>query len=85
MHFVIRQFALGMSVEIGAIAVEREHDQEFGVHSRRRNMGCGQAFDCCVESSAKLHESISPRRHRGKIEKTERPKGKLGIDGYIAV
>ena len=36
--FVGRKFALGMGVEIGAIAAEDEHQQDFGVHARRADL-----------------------------------------------
>jgi hypothetical protein len=54
------------------VAVEREHDEQFGVQARGGNLRGGQPLDCGMESLAKLHESISPRRHGG----TEKNKGK---------
>jgi len=33
-YFVEAEFALRMRIEIGAVAAEHEHDEEFGIHAR---------------------------------------------------
>ena len=38
--FLGGDLALGMSMEISAVACQREHEQEFGIHPRRRD-ACG--------------------------------------------
>ena len=43
--FVGCEFALGMRVEIGAVAVEGEHEKQFGVQTRGGNVIRGQARD----------------------------------------
>ena len=59
------EFALRMREEIGAIAAEREHQEQLGVQSRRGNVVRGEAVDGGGEDLLELHRSISPQRHRG--------------------
>src|SRR5439155_9466523 len=59
------EFALGMSVEISPIASEGEHEQQFGIHARRRDVGQVQALDCRAEGFTEKHEAISPQEARG--------------------
>jgi hypothetical protein len=40
------EFALGMSVQIGAIDAEDKHQQHLGVHARRADVGRFQTIDC---------------------------------------
>ena len=61
--FLVSEFALGMSVEIGAIAVERKHQQQFGIHARGGNFIRGKAICGVNESLFQLHRTISPQRH----------------------
>ncbi len=53
-----------MGVKIGAITIQSEHEQEFGVHARRGDMRSGEAGDGGLESFMEGHKAISPRRHR---------------------
>ncbi len=39
------EFALGMSMEIGAVAFQGEHEKQFGIHARRGNICSGEAGD----------------------------------------
>jgi hypothetical protein len=59
------KFVLGMREEIGAVTVEREHEEQLGIQARGGNLICGEASDSRGESGFKLHESISPQRHGG--------------------
>ena len=43
--FVFRKLALGIGEQVGAIAFEDEHEQQFGVQARRWNVGRGEAGD----------------------------------------
>ena len=36
--FVRGEFALGMGIEIRAVAFQSEHEQQFGIHARRGNI-----------------------------------------------
>ena len=51
--FVGSQVAIGMGIEIGAIAAEREHQQSFGVQAWRANLSGGKLvereFECVFE------------------------------------
>ncbi len=53
-----------MRVEIRAVAFERKHDEEFGVHAWRWNVFGGEALNGRVKGRSQLHESISTRTHR---------------------
>ena len=53
-----RQFPLRMRIEIRPVAIKREHDEQFRIHSRRRNSRHRQKFDRRIQSLAKLHVSI---------------------------
>jgi hypothetical protein len=46
-----------MTIEIGPVAVEREHEEKFRVHTRRGNLRNGQLFDRRIQRLAKLHDS----------------------------
>src|SRR5580693_9757717 len=60
------EFALRVSVEIGSIAVEGEHEQEFGVQARGRRVVGGEAGDCRGEGRLQLHVYISTQSGRGR-------------------
>ena len=61
LRFVGSEFPLRMGVEIGAVAIEREHDEEFRVQARGGNLGGGQPLDGGIQGLSKSHESISPQ------------------------
>jgi hypothetical protein len=48
LHFVSGEYTLGMRIEIGAIAIEREHDEEFRVQARRWNLRGRQLIYSCI-------------------------------------
>src|ERR1700694_4488481 len=87
-RFVRRELALGMRIEIGPVTVERKNDEQFGVHARGRDAGSCQPFDRRVQSLAKLHESLSPRRRRATEKNNERKmdvyKGQVRVDSCLA-
>src|SRR5579863_6642574 len=56
------QLALGVSVEIGAVAVESEHQKEFGVQAWGRDVVGGEAGDGGGERVLQVHGSISTQR-----------------------
>ena len=60
--FFLSQFALGMSVEIRAIAAQREHEQQLGIQARRGNVGGIQALDGTGKSLTETHKLILSRR-----------------------
>ncbi len=53
--FVGGKFALGMSVEIGAINAEDEHQQHLGIHARRTHVSRFQTIDRRCEHLLQLH------------------------------
>jgi hypothetical protein len=57
-----------MSVEVGAVTIQREHEKKLGVHPGRRDTRSSQALDSGVERFAEKHKAISPQRHRGHRE-----------------
>src|SRR5277367_5410712 len=63
-RFVGTEFPLRMRIEISPVATEREHDEEFRVHARRRNERRSQLLNRRVQGLAKLHESF----HHGDTE-----------------
>jgi len=69
-HFVGGEFSLWVRIEICPVAIEREHDEQFRVHARGRDARGRKLLDCRIENLAKLHLSISPRRH-GDTEKNK--------------
>src|SRR5882724_11000120 len=52
------QFALGMSVEISAIAPEHKHQQHFGIQARGRDVSGGQQTYRGFEAVAEQHPII---------------------------
>jgi hypothetical protein len=58
-------------VEIGAVAVESEHEEELGVQARGRDAIGGEAGDGGGEGRLQLHLYISTQRqagaHRGEV------------------
>ena len=58
------EFVLGMSIEIGAIATEREQEQKLSVHARGGNVGGGEALNCGMQIVGEAHSSISPQTRR---------------------
>ena len=50
-----REFALGMSMEISAVAFQGEHEKQFGIHARRGNICSGEAGYGGGESVAEDH------------------------------
>jgi len=44
--FIGREFAFGMSEEIGTVAAQSEHQEQLGIHARGSNVGGGEAMDC---------------------------------------
>src|SRR5208282_2736187 len=69
--FIGSQFALRMRIQIRSIAVEREHDEEFRIHPRGRNLGGSQPLNRRIQSLTKLHASISPRRPETRTKTNE--------------
>src|ERR1700722_21011826 len=61
------EFALRVSVEIGAVTVESEHEEEFGVQARGGDVVGGQAGDCGGEGRLQLHGAISTQRRGGGL------------------
>ena len=53
------EFALGMSVQVGAVAVEGEHEEQFGIYAWGRNLIFGQAGDGVRQCDLQLHRDIS--------------------------
>ena len=53
--FVGGKFALGVGVEIGAIAAEDEHQQHFGIHARRADAVFLQQRDGRAQCVLQLH------------------------------
>src|SRR5450432_792492 len=49
------KLAVGVRVEMGAIAGEREHQKQLGIHSRGGDVGSGQARDGGGERWFQLH------------------------------
>jgi hypothetical protein len=39
------KFAFGMGMKISAVALQGEHEKEFSIHPRRRDIGSGEARD----------------------------------------
>jgi hypothetical protein len=62
------EFAFGVSVEISAIAVEGEHEEEFGVQARGRDMVGGEAGDGGGEGRLQLHLSISTQIYFNAVD-----------------
>ena len=54
--FLRSKCALGMSVEIGAIDAEDEHQQHLGVHARRAHVSRLQTIDGGRERLLQLHD-----------------------------
>jgi len=73
-RFVGGELALVVSVEIGAVAVESEHQEQFCIQTRRGNVVGGEMSYGGGEGLLQLHESISPQRHRD-TEKTRNWEG----------
>src|SRR3989442_1091296 len=63
--FSAREFTLGVGVKISAVAAEREHQQQFGIHARRRNMCGAEAVDGGGERVAKKDRAFNRRGLRG--------------------
>ena len=70
--FIASEFALGMRVEVGAVAAKGEHQQQFRVHARRGNVIRCEAGDGRGKSLFQLHRTISPQRQPFGI-----PQGRL--------
>ena len=67
--FMGGEFALGMGVEIGAIAVEREHEQQFRIQARGRNSLHGESR---VMADARARFNCTrPFHHKGRWGDTE--------------
>ncbi len=49
------EFAFGMSEKIGAVAAEREHDKQLGIHARRAYLGGRETIDGRRERVLKCH------------------------------
>ncbi len=65
--FVGGKFALGMGVEIGAIAAEDEHEQDFGVHAGGADMVLLEQGDGVAQGLFQLHAGrFNHRGHEGK-------------------
>ena len=62
--FVRSKFPIRMRIEIRPIATKGKHDKEFRIHARRRNARRSQPLNGRIQSQAKLHNLISPQRHR---------------------
>src|SRR4051812_15792469 len=60
---LISELMLGMSVKKSAVAAQCKHEQQLGIHSRRRHLSGGQALDCGGESITKEHSAISTQQH----------------------
>jgi len=60
------EFALSVSVEIGAVAVECEHEEKFGVQARGRDVFGGEAGDSGGQGRLELHLYISTQSGRGR-------------------
>src|SRR5579872_2696846 len=56
-----RELMLWMSVQKRSIATQGKHEQQLGIHSRRRDLSRRQALDCRTEHVAKMHPTISPQ------------------------
>jgi len=54
--FFRREFALGMSVQVGTIGAENEHEQDLGVQARRANIRGFQTFHRRRERFLQLHK-----------------------------
>jgi hypothetical protein len=63
------EFALGVSVEIGAVAVESEHEEEFGVQARGGDVVGGEAGDGRGEGWLQLHLYISTQSGCGRLSR----------------
>jgi len=60
------EFALWMGVEISAVAVDGEHEEEFGVEARGRDVVRGEAGDGGGERRLQLHLYISTQSGCGR-------------------
>ena len=67
------ELTFGVSVEIGAVAVESEHEEELGVQARGRDAVGGEAGDGGGEGRLQLHLYISTQRQVGALS------GKVGF------
>lgn len=63
------ELALGVSVEISAVAVEGEHEEEFGVQARGWDVVRGEAGDGGGEGRLQLHVYISTQGGRGRLSR----------------
>jgi len=61
------EFALGVGVEIGSVAVNGEHEEEFGVQARGGDVVRGEAGDGGGEGRLQLHVYISTHRRAGVL------------------
>jgi len=62
-----------MRVEIGTVAVEREHQQQLDIHPRRRNSLCGKSSNSGGKDLLELHDINSrkpPRSLPTQLRKT---------------
>ena len=50
--FFSSEFALRMSIEVGSVTTEREHEQKLSVHARGWNVCDGEAMNRRVEGLA---------------------------------
>src|SRR5262249_13292947 len=58
------EFAVGMGVEVSAVAVQGEHQKGFGVETRRGNFVRSEIVDGGLEGLLQKHPFISSQRHR---------------------
>jgi hypothetical protein len=49
-----------MSIEIGSIASHNKHEQQLGIHPRRRDARSGETLDPGFEDLPEQHRAISP-------------------------
>ena len=60
-HFVRTKLPLRMRIQIRAIAIQRKHNQQLGIHPRRRNALHPKPLDRRMKGLSQLHALISPR------------------------
>src|SRR5258708_32559264 len=59
-HFIRVKFAFWMGVNKGPVAVEREHQQQLGIHAWRGNIFRAETRDSRTQNLFELHMIISP-------------------------